>query len=128
MILDKNLVFVKGTDPAAATTRAIPLGQSENYPAPTEEMGVYNALWLVVSAADVVTGMKVTLETSDTETGTFTPVKSYPAVSGGAGTLIVKDPLPMNLKNWIRLTFSAAVAMNAEVVVDTPTGKFPKFV
>ena len=128
MILDKNLVFAKKTDTAASPTRAIPLGQSENYPAPTEEMGVYNNLWLVVSAAEDVAGIVVTLETSDTATGTFTPVKSYPAVTGPAGTVIVKDPFPMNVKNWVRLTLAPAAMVSAQIVEDTQTGKFPKFV
>ncbi len=121
MILDKHLIFMKGTDTADSETRAICLAQSDLV-APTDGMGPYEGLWLNVIAPEAVTGLEVTLEHSDTETGTFAALASYPAKTAAAGTVVLKAPVPFPCKNWLKLTFNKNAAVNAFLTAGVDKG------
>jgi hypothetical protein len=121
MILDKNLTFMQAGDAAAATTKAIPLGAAD-MTGDTTGMGPYSGLFLHVAAVAATTygtPLVVTLQTCDTEAGTFEDVQSYGGVSATtAGQPIVKAPVPFDVKNWVRLKFSEAVTVNAHLAAD----------
>ena len=109
MILDANLEFAKGSDAAMSKTKAIKLGGT-----------AYKSLILHVSAAEDIAAVKVALETCDIENGTFTTVHEWPEKTGViAGAVIVNDPLPWNVKEWVRVKLSAPCKVNAHLVMDT---------
>lgn len=124
MILDANLTFVRATDSPVTTTRAIPLGQSD-LEGNSKGLGAYQNLMLNVTTGENIASLGVTLETSDTETGTYEPVVTYPTQTGlSAGKTVVCERLPWNVRNWIRLTFTVAAKVNAHLTVDADK-KFP---
>ena len=81
MILDKHLTFVKGTDAPAAETRAVCLAQGD-LTGTTDGMGPYDGLFLMVTAADTIASLTVTLEHGDAQAGPFTALATYPAKTG----------------------------------------------
>ena len=124
MILDDNLTFTKGTDNAVAVTKAISIGQAD-LEGDTKGLNSYAGLILNVSAAAPAASLGVTLETSDTENGTFETVTVYPAKSNlKAGDTVVNERLPFGVRNWVRLNFGTAVKVNAHLLQDTDK-KYP---
>jgi hypothetical protein len=128
MYSDKNLEFsIASRDAAAATTRALPLGQAD-LAAPTDGMGPLGGLYLYVSAGEAIAapangntaGFTVTLEHCDTKAGTFTTVIAFPEIRTAiaAGKVLVKHPVPQDIKNWVRFKFSAEKKMNALATLD----------
>lgn len=114
MILEQNLIFVKGTDTPAAVTKAIPLGQND-LAGDTSGLGPYGNFFLQVMAkADIPAGLIVAVEHADTETGTYGELIAFPAAPAlTAGQVVIKSPLPFKVKNWVRLRLSSAVALYA---------------
>ena len=114
MILDQNLIFVKGTDTPATTTKALPLGQND-LAGDTSGLGPYSNFFLQVTAkADIPAGLTVAVEHADTETGTYAELIAFPAAPAlKNGQVAIKSPLPFKVKNWVRLRFSSAVALYA---------------
>ena len=124
MVLDKNLTFLTVDDTPVTTTKAIPLGQKD-VPGDTKGMGPYGGLYLYVSAAEDIASQTVTLQTCDTETGTYEDVIAFPAKTGvKAGDAIVRAPLPFEVRNYVRLAFSNTAKMYAGLVADVKKG-FP---
>ena len=122
MILDKNLTFVRGKDTPVTTTKAIPLGQKD-LTGDTSGMGPYSDFFLQVQAAAAIPSLTVTLEHSDTEAGTYATVVAYPAKANlKAGDIAVKAPVPFAVKNWVRLKFSVAAAVDAFMVCGVDKG------
>ena len=116
---------MRGTDTAATTTKAIPIGQGD-LAGNTKGIGAYTELFLHVSAPAPIASLGVTLETSDTETGTYETAITYPTKTTiKAGDTIVKARLPRNVRNWVRLKFTAAAAVNAHLAIDTDK-RFPE--
>ena len=113
MILDKLLTFARPEDGAITTSKEICLAQGD-LPAPNIGMAPYEGLFLTVSTYTTpVSNLDITLEDAETQAGPFTPLAVYPALTAGAGEVIVKAPIPFKAKNWLRLTFSAASEVNA---------------
>lgn len=89
-------------------------------------MGVYEGLYLSVFAGEDVRELVLTLENSETESGTYEKVVEYPSKTVEYGELILKEPLPFRLKNWIRLKLSKeakiygflSVGVDKGVVID----------
>lgn len=124
MIIDNNLTFVRGTDTPATTIKAIPLGQAD-LEGNSKGLGAYQSLMLNVTASEDIASLSVTLETSDTETGTYESVVTYPAKTAlKAGNTVVCERLPWSVRNWVRLKLSAAAKVNAYLSVDADK-KFP---
>lgn len=122
MILDKHLIFVNGKDPAAAETRAVCLAQAD-LTGTTDGMGPYDGLFLVVTAADTIANLTVTLEHGDAKTGPFTALATYPAKTGlKAGNVVVKAPIPFSAKNWLRVKLSSAAKVNAFLATGVDKG------
>jgi hypothetical protein len=114
MILDKNLWFAKASDPAATTTRAIPLGQAD-LTGDTSGLGSYQDLFLVVNAGEAgMSALTVNLQHSDTENGTFDNLLSLPTPATFAvGGHLVRTPVPFEAKNWVRVSLSNAMKIEA---------------
>jgi hypothetical protein len=123
MIQDKNLVFVKRTDTAATSTRAIPLGQSD-LGGDTSGMGPYQDMWFVVMSGHAGTAaLTITLQDSDTETGTYTAVQSWTTPATYAvGDYLVKAPVPFKVKNWLKVGLSTAKTVDAFLVYGVDKG------
>jgi hypothetical protein len=123
MIQDKNLIFVKRADTPVVTTRAIPLGQGD-LGGDTSGMGPYQDLWLVVMAGAAGSAVvTITLQHSDTETGTYTALATYTTPGTFAvGDTLVKAPVPFKTKNWLRVALSTAKAVDAFLVYGVDKG------
>lgn len=122
MILDKHLTFVKGTDAPAAETRAVCLAQGD-LTGTTDGMGPYDGLFLMVTAADTIANLTVTLEHGDAQAGPFTALATYPAKTGlKPGNVVVKAPVPFSAKNWLRVKLSSAAKVNAFLAVGVDKG------
>lgn len=118
MILDKQLIFAKKEDVAWATSRAICLGQNDlnKWENETDGMGPYSDLFLQVSSDVAHSAVTLTIEHSDTETGTYTTLAQYPAVSAVKGQVLLKAPFPFPSKNWVRIKQDAARQLDAFLV------------
>lgn len=116
MILDKHLIFVSEPDGEKTESHAICLTQNDLLP-PTDGIGPYEGLWLIVTPVEDVSGMSVTLQHCDTETGTFEDLVVYPAASADAGERLLAAPVPHVCKNWLKVKFSAAFTGNAMLVI-----------
>ena len=124
MILDDNLTFAKASDAAVETTRAVSIGQSD-LEGNTKGLNAYHNLILNVSATEPTASLGVTVETADTEGGTYEAVQSYPAKTNlKAGDTVVNERLPFGVRNWVRLKYTASAKTNAHLSVDTDK-KFP---
>ena len=124
MILDKHLTFVKGTDAAAAETRAICLTQND-LPAPNDGMAPYDGLFLVVIPTEDGMAGPVELQHCDAEAGTFEKLATFeapPSYDDKAGSTLVKAPVPFPAKNWLKLKFSAAKKCNAFLTLGADKG------
>jgi hypothetical protein len=113
MITDKYMRFIRNTDTPVTTTIPLPFGQTD-LPAPTDGSGPYSGFWLVVSSPNPgVAAMTFTLESSDLEAGPYTTVATFTsrALTTNAGT-ILKVPVPFRVKNWVRVTASAALPLD----------------
>jgi hypothetical protein len=124
MLTDKYLTFMKSTDTAAAATRALPLGQND-LAAPTDGMGPYDGFWLVLCSPSDVTGdsdLTVTLQSSDSQTGTYATAATYTVPTGTKAGIVLKTPVPFTVKNWVKLGFSAASAFDAFMTLGVPKG------
>ena len=118
---DKNLEFsVANRDAAKLITKSLPLGQGD-LTGDTSGMGPYDGgLYIFVSAGeDVPAGLVITLQHSDSSNGAFSNLLTFPATSAvkPAGSVIVKQPVPPNIKNWVRFSLSSAVKLN---IIFTP--------
>ena len=119
MILDRNLTFSDSKDAAATTTRAIPLGQGD-LSGKTQGLTAYKSLIVHISALEAAASVTVTLETADYKAGPYEVVHVWPAVAGvKPGTLLVNDPMPWTVRNWVRLKLSSAMKINAHLAEDT---------
>ena len=122
MILDKQLILIKGTDAPAATSRAVALGQAD-LTGDTTGMGPYSDFFLQVNAAADAASLTVTLEHGDAAAGPFETLATYPEKTGvKAGDVVVKAPVPFTAKNWVRVKLSEAVAVNAFLVMGVDKG------
>ena len=122
---DKFLEFaVAGRDAPATVTKPLPMGQGDLFSqtGDTAGMGPYPATlhFLVTAGEDIPAGFTVTLQHSDTADGTFDNVAAYPATVGVRlpGQVIVKAPVPMNIRNWARVSFSESLSVNAVMTID----------
>ena len=116
MILDKHLIFVSEADGEKTESRAICLTQNDLLP-PTDGIGPYEGLWLIVTPTEDVSGMSVTLQHCDTADGTFADLVVYPAASAEAGERLLAAPVPHVCRNWLKVKFSAAFTGNAMLVI-----------
>ena len=116
MILDKNLIFVNADEGEKTASRAICLAQNDLL-APTDGIGPYEGLWLVVTPTENVAGLAVTLQHCDTETGTFADLVAYPAADGTAGVRLLATPVPHVCKNWLKLSFNKGFTGNAMLTI-----------
>jgi hypothetical protein len=126
MIMDKNLWFAKATDTAATATRAIPLGQSD-LTGNTSGMGPYQNMYWVVTAGAAKssgsTGITIKLQHSDTQGGTYTDLLTFVTpVLFAVGDLLVKTPVPFSAKNWLKVTLSAATAIESYLAYGVSKG------
>lgn len=120
MYSDRLLEFVLAKDAAATTTKALSLGQHDLMPRPgttgTDGMGPYNGLFIYVGAgtAAIPAGLTINLQHADLRTGPWTTFKSIgpSQVIAQPGDRIFVDPVPFDVKNWIRFTLSSAVQLN----------------
>lgn len=119
MIIDANLSFIRGKDAAVTITPAIAIGQAD-LKGNSKGIVPYQGLILAVSAAEPAASLGVTLETSDTKDGAYETVQVYQTKTGvKQGQMIVNERLPQSCRNWVRLKFSAAVKVNAHLVLDS---------
>ncbi len=121
MILDKHLTFLTPTDGAKTTSRAICLTQ-DDLSVPNNGMAPYDGLYLCVIAAQNVSNLSVTLEHCDTDTGTFSTLVSYPAVTVKAGEVVIKAPVPFKAKNWLRVKLSSSSTVYAFLTTGVDKG------
>jgi hypothetical protein len=121
MYSDKHLEFMMAFRDAAATvTRELPMGQGD-MTGDTSGMGPYTGLFIFVSAGeDVDAGLEITMEHSDTQGGTYDTLIAFPATTDakGPGQVIVKHPVPFNVKNWVRFTLSEEIKANILITRD----------
>lgn len=121
MILDKHLRFATPDDGRITTSKAICLTQND-LSVPNNGMGPYDGLFLCVIADENVSGLTVTLEHSDIDTGTFATLLTFPAATANAGEVIVKAPFPFKSKNWVRIRLSTARRVNAFLTTGVDKG------
>jgi hypothetical protein len=118
---DKNLEFsVASRDAAATTTRALPMGQGD-LSGDTAGMGTYGGLFVYASAGeDIPIGLVITMQHSDKQNGTFESLATFPATTivKSIGDELIKYPVPLNVKNWVRFTLSSAVKANIVMTTD----------
>jgi hypothetical protein len=114
MILDKHLWFAKASDTAAASTRAVPLGQGD-LTGDTSGTGPYQNLYWYVRAGQAGTApVTVKLQHSDTQAGTYTDLLSVATPAAFAnGALLAKMPVPFSAKNWLKVTLSSAMKIES---------------
>jgi hypothetical protein len=121
MYSDKFLEFsIASRDAAATSTKALPMGQGD-LTGDTTGMGPYGGLFIYVSAGETIaSGFTVTMQHCDTETGTYATLLTFPATTEEkkARQVIVKHPVPFNVKNWVKFTFSSAKLVNALMALD----------
>ena len=127
MYSDKCLEFsIASRDPAALVTRALPMGQGD-LTGDTSGMGPYSGLFVYSSAGEAVAapaqnaaGFIITMEHCDTKTGTFTAVIQFPEIRTAiaVGDVLIKHPVPFNIKNWVRFRLSAAKLINILITSD----------
>jgi hypothetical protein len=123
MYSDKFLEFsIASRDAAATTTKALPMGQRDLALTPdTAGMGPYGGLFIFASAGeDLATGFVITMQHADLEAGPFTTLITFPATTAAkaAGEVLVKHPVPFNVKNWVRFTLSTAKKVNILMTLD----------
>ena len=121
MYSDKNLEFVIASrDAAATTTKALPMGQGD-LTGDTSGMGPYSGLFIYITAAEALaTAFAITMQHSDAQAGPYTTLIAFPALTGAtpAGTVLVKHPVPFQVKNWVRFTLTAAKKLNIIITSD----------
>ena len=121
MILDKHLIFSKSEDGAITNSRAICLTQND-LPFPNNGLAPYEGLFLCVISGEDVSGLTVTLEHSDSETGTFEALATYPPATVKEGEIIVKAPIPFKAKNWLRINLSSSARVHAFLTTGVDKG------
>ena len=108
MIIDANLTFAEAKDAAADVTRAVKAAGT-----------AYRGMVLNVTAAEDIAAVKVALETSDSENGTYRVIHEWPEKTGvKAGTRLVNDAMPWEADKWVRLKLSAPCRINAYLSAD----------
>jgi hypothetical protein len=121
MYSDKFLEFsIASRDAAATATKALPLGQSD-LAGDTSGMGPYEGLFIFASAGeDLASGFTITMQHCDTQGGTYSTLIAFPATTAAvsAGGLLIKHPLPFNVKNWVKFTLSSAKKVNIIITRD----------
>jgi hypothetical protein len=109
---------VAGRDATAITTKALPMGQRD-LTGDTTGMGPYDGLFVFASAGeDINAGFSITMQHCDTQNGTFENLVTFPATTAikAPGDVLVKHPVPFNVKNWVRFVLSSAVSASIVIV------------
>ena len=133
MYMDRNLEYERiGKDTAAATTRALPLGQADLAPlanaGTTADVSPDAQLYLMVVAggSDVAAGKTFEFQHADTAAGTYATVQTFgPAPAAGPGGVLIKAPCPQGLKNWTRVVKSDATPLNIFLTYDVAPKGLP---
>lgn len=136
MYMDRHLEYERvGKDAAAATTRSIPLAQSDLVPmdnaGTTADVSPLGSFFFMVIAGStpIPAGTTVELQHSDTQTGTYTTLAAYgpSAAITNPGEIMVSAPCPQGAKAWTRVVKSSATAMNIFFTYDVVPKSLPTF-
>ena len=131
MYADKFQTFVLATDPAATTTKALPMAQynlgdqlpildaQAGFTTPKDTSGmasyVVNRLWVYCGAGEEIEdGFTLTLQHADQQSGPFTDLMTYgpTTVTKEPGDTVLQFPVPTEVKNWVRFVLSDALKVN----------------
>jgi len=137
--MDRHLEYERiGKDTSAATTRALPFGQSDLVPiknagTTADTSPDARLFFMVVAGANPIpSGVGVQLQHSDTETGTYTTVATYGPTTAvkNPGEIVFSEPCPQNIKAWTRVVKTPAtpvVPMNIFLTYDVVPKSLPTF-
>lgn len=131
MYMDSHATYVLATDAAAATTKALPRGQRDLIPVEnrtsTADLSNDDHEFVVIQAgANAVAAMTVDMQTSDTQTGTFTTLMTINVPDLAPGQQIAVQ-YPRGVKNWIRYNMSAATALTIFDTVNPPKQEVSRY-